>query len=66
MLVINLIVCRLYCDDCIIYMPIDGTHDVVSLQNDLNKLHEWSKKWLIKFNLKKCKVIHLTRKCCTV
>ena len=36
-------ICRLYADDCIIYRPIDGAHDVVSLQMDLNKLHEWSK-----------------------
>ena len=33
---------------------------------DLNKLHEWSKKWLIKFNTKKCKVMHLTKKCSTL
>ena len=24
-------ICRLYADDCIIYRPIDGAHDVISL-----------------------------------
>jgi hypothetical protein len=45
--------CRLYADDCIIYRPIQGINDVVSLQMDLNKLHEWSTKWLLNFNVKK-------------
>ena len=49
-------ICRLYADDCIIYRPIDGAHDVISLQMDLNKLHEWSKEWLIKFNTKSVKL----------
>ena len=29
----------------------------ISLQNDLENLEEWSRKWLMKFNELKCKVI---------
>ena len=29
------------------------------MQNDLNSLTKWSKKWLLRFNPKKCKALHL-------
>ena len=31
------------------------------LQKDLDKLHEWSNKWLLQFNEDKCKVMHIGR-----
>ena len=55
--------CRLYADDCIIYRPIRNINDVVSLQMDLNRLYKWSEKWLLKFNVKKCKVMHISKNC---
>ena len=33
--------------------------DITALQNDLDKLHEWSVKWQMKFNIDKCVVIHV-------
>ena len=34
----------------------DGTID---LQNDLNKVVDWAKKWKMEFNVDKCKIMHL-------
>ena len=34
----------------------------VSIQNDLNKLVEWSSQWGMKFNVDKCKVLHVGKK----
>jgi len=31
------------------------------LQEDLNKLTEWTNKWQMSFNTKKCKVMHAVR-----
>jgi len=31
------------------------------LQEDLNKLSEWTKKWQMSFNTKKCRVMHIER-----
>ena len=31
------------------------------IQSDLNRLFEWSEKWMMKFNISKCKVMHFGR-----
>jgi len=33
--------------------------DIISLQSDLNGLADWSDKWLLRFNIDKCKVMPL-------
>ena len=32
------------------------------LQNDLNKIQEWAKKWKMEFNVDKCKIMHIGNK----
>ena len=32
--------------------------DVQKMQDDLDVLSDWSKKWLLQFNVAKCKVMH--------
>lgn len=54
--------CKLYADDCVIYRVINNQSDACALQNDLDKLCEWSNKWQLYFNTEKCKVMHVTRK----
>ena len=44
----------LFADDTKIYRTIQNTNDPASLQADLEKLHEWSEKWLLKVS--SCKV----------
>ena len=48
---------KLFADDVKIYATIRGIEDSDQLQSDLNRLEEWSKKWLLKFNGEKCKVM---------
>jgi len=35
---------------------------IVALQQDLDELEKWAKKWQMKFNANKCKVMHIGNK----
>ncbi|XP_065639615.1 uncharacterized protein LOC136072344 [Hydra vulgaris] len=37
---------------------VNNQVDSKSLQDDINNLTEWSDKWMIHFNIKKCKIMH--------
>ncbi|MCP3875986.1 MAG: reverse transcriptase family protein [Desulfobacteraceae bacterium] len=52
----------LFADDTKIYSKIDNDEDCNRLQDDLDKMEEWSAKWLLTFNPEKCKVLHLGKK----
>ena len=45
----------MFADDIKIYRQITSFRDALSLQNDLDKLCSWAKKWLLRFNITKCK-----------
>jgi len=49
----------MFADDTKIWTAIAIADDAESLQQDLNRLDEWSEKWLLKFNPTKCKVMHI-------
>ena len=49
-------VTKLFADDLKL---IADASDKVSIENDLSSLEEWESLWLLKFNPKKCKVMHL-------
>ena len=49
---------RLFADDCVVYRQIDSPQDHVILQDDLNKLGDWSNTWQMKFNVDKCVVMN--------
>ena len=49
----------IFADDTKIMPRIINENSTKDLQEDLNKLLEWSKKWSIKFNEDKCKVMHM-------
>ncbi|CAL4249564.1 unnamed protein product, partial [Meganyctiphanes norvegica] len=51
----------LFADDSKLFRKINCPHDQLTLQNDLAKLQDWSRKWLLEFNEKKCKVMHIGR-----
>ena len=53
---------RLFADDCVMYRTVKDDNDCNTLQEDLNKLAEWEKKWLMSFNPSKCSTISITRK----
>ena len=52
---------RLFADDTIIYLTIQCEDDANQLQNDLDKLAEWSRAWSMELNIDKCQVITVTR-----
>ena len=49
---------KLFADDAKLISVIDEPDKVKLLQDDLDKVVEWSKLWLIKLNISKCKVMH--------
>ena len=53
---------KLFADDAKIYRQIKSREDARILQEDLIKLQEWSRKWLLQFNEDKCKVMHFGKK----
>ncbi len=53
---------RLFADDSIVYREIATQADCDTLQQDLNKLTEWEKTWLMEFNASKCETLTVTRK----
>ena len=52
---------RLFADDCILYKRIKNQNDWNILQDDLNSLAEWEKKWGMPFHPEKCSTIRVTR-----
>jgi len=55
----------MFADDTKIWTKIASHDDAVSLQQDLDRLVQWSEKWLLKFNPIKCKVMHIGHKLST-
>ena len=49
----------LFADDSKLLRKIRNHNDCVELQNDINKINQWSKTWEIEFNAKKCHVLEM-------
>ena len=52
---------KMFADDSKVYRYIKSHEDCGNLQEDLNKLSQWSKSWLLSFNIDKCKRMHIGR-----
>ena len=52
---------RLFADDCLLYWTVWCQNDQVQLQKDLTALFNWSKRWGMRFNAKKCEIMSITR-----
>ena len=50
-----------FADDTKIFRRVDFDEDREALQRDLDKLVHWSEVWQMKFNVDKCKVMHMGR-----
>ena len=48
-----------FADDSKIFRVVNGPEDRNALQEDLRRLSDWSETWQMKFNVDKCKVMHL-------
>ena len=49
---------KIFADDTKLFKAVADIQDKNELQQDLNSLAKWSKKWQLPFNEAKCKVIH--------
>ena len=50
-----------FADDTKIGRPIMNIHEVRRLQEDLDRLHDWSEKWKMQFNVNKCSIMSIGR-----
>ncbi|KAK3084823.1 hypothetical protein FSP39_019637 [Pinctada imbricata] len=50
---------KLFVDDTKLYLVVNNHEQQERLQEDINSLASWSNKWLLKFNVSKCKHLHL-------
>ena len=57
----NIDILRKFADDTKGAKEIDGPEDAAQLQECINNLEEWSRKWSMEFNVKKCKIMHCGR-----
>ena len=53
---------RLFADDSLLYRNITDRESCQKLQDDLNRLVEWSKRWQMTFHPAKCFILRVTRK----
>ena len=53
--------CQLFADDAKIFKSVRSTDHNKNLQGDLDSLTEWSTRWQLPFNVKKCKSLHIGR-----
>ena len=50
---------RMFADDTKIWCRLTSQGNSHGLQEDLNRLGDWSDKWLLRLNSEKCKVMHM-------
>ncbi len=53
---------RKFADDCKIAKVVKSEDDAKELQDDINTMNAWAKKWEMQFNVSKCKVLHIGKK----
>ena len=51
-----------FADDSKMLRKVNSENDTIGIKQDLHHLEEWSKKWQMPFNAKKCKVMHVGKK----
>jgi hypothetical protein len=54
--------CKHFADDTKLIFVIKSPEDRVLLQDDINRLVEWSNVWRMSFNKKNCKVIRFGKR----
>ena len=53
--------CKLFADDTKLYKDLQNLVVFETIQSDLNKGCQWTIKWLMLFNVDKCKVMPIGR-----
>ena len=50
-----------FADDVKVFRTIESGQDQDAFQSDLDRIFKWSEDWRMKFNLKKCNIMHTGR-----
>jgi len=50
-----------FADDTKLFAKINNTQEAVKMQNDLDRIVQWSLEWQMLFNVLKCKTMHLEK-----
>ena len=50
---------KMFADNAKVFIQIENRADIATLQKDLDHLTDWSLKWQMNFNIKKCKRLHI-------
>ena len=58
-LVVSNCTTKLFADDIALYKQIISADNQALLQDDLNKIYQWSLFWQLKLNPKKCESIYM-------
>ena len=53
---------RLFADDCVCYREIKGPEDTVKLQEDIDRLGFWARRWGMRFQPVKCNIMQIIKK----
>ena len=54
---------RLFADDTSLYLIVDNPAEAARcINSDLERMHQWAERWLVKFNAKKSEAILISRK----
>ena len=53
---------RLFADDTIVYLSVSAVDDCNKLQEDLKRLEDWEREWLMEFHPAKSHVLCITKK----
>ena len=63
--IVNNISCniKLFADDTSLYLVVDNEYETADqLNKDIDSIHQWSQKWLIKFNPDKTEIMTISKK----
>ena len=52
----------LFADDTSLYTTVESSHDIDTLNADLNTISQWGKQWIMQFNAQKTKYVLFSRK----
>ena len=52
----------LFADDCVCSREIKDKEDTLKLQRDIDRLGNWNRKWVMRFQPVKCNMMQMTRK----
>ena len=53
---------RLFADECVCYRPIANVQDYEQVQKGIDHLTSWAKKWYMRFEPSKYKIVRISRK----